>query len=86
MMNSNKVLVKLYVPTIEKKFDVWIPLNKRVCNVIMLCVKAVNEFSRGYYKPDKLPIIYDRETAEPYDVNLIVRDTTIRNGTELIMM
>ena len=52
----------------------------------MLCVKAVNEFSRGYYKPDKLPIIYDKETAKPYDVNLIVRDTTIRNGTELIMM
>ncbi len=83
---NNKVLVKLYVPTIEKNFDIWIPLNKRVCNVIMLCVKAVNEFSRGYYKPDKLPILYDRETAKPYDVNLIVKDTTIRNGTELILM
>lgn len=83
---NNKVLVKLYVPTIEKKFDIWLPLNKRVCNVIMLCVKAVNEFSRGYYKPDKLPILYDKETAVPYDVNLTVRETTIRNGTELILM
>ena len=52
----------------------------------MLCVKAVNEFSRGYYKPDKLPALYDRETAIPYDVNLTVRETTIRNGTELILM
>jgi len=83
---NNKVIVKLYVPTIEKKFDIWIPLNKRVCNVIMLCVKAVNEFSRGYYKPDKLPTLYDKETAIPYDVNLTIRETTIRNGTELILM
>lgn len=83
---NNKVLVKLYVPTIEKSFDIWIPINKRVCNVISLCAKAVNELSRGYYTPEKLPILYDKATAVPYDVNMIVRDTTIRNGTELIMM
>lgn len=83
---NNKVLVKLYVPTIEKKFDIWIPLNKRVCNVIALCVKAVNEFSRGYYKPEKLPTLYDRETAQAYDVNQTIIETNIRNGTELIMM
>jgi len=83
---NNKVLVKLYVPTIEKSFDIWIPINKRICNIISLCVKAVNDFSRGYYKPDKLPILFDKETAIPYDVNLIVKDSTIRNGTELIMM
>ena len=82
----NKVLVRLYVPTIEKQYDIWIPLNKRICNIILLFVKAVKEFSRGYYKPDKLPMLYDKATAKPYDVNITVRESTIRNGTELILM
>ena len=47
-MKMNKILVKLYVPKLEKQFDIWIPLNKRVYNVITLLVKAVNDFSRGY--------------------------------------
>ena len=29
----NKVLIKLYVPTIEKVYDIWIPINKRVYNI-----------------------------------------------------
>lgn len=82
----NKILVKLYVPMIEKQFDIWIPLNKRICNVIKLLVKVIDDFSRGYYKPKKLPTLYDRATAEPYDVNLTVRETSIRNGTELVLI
>ena len=37
----NKILVKLYVPMIEEQYDVWIPLNKRIYNVINLLIKAV---------------------------------------------
>lgn len=82
----NKILIKLYVPIIEQQFDLWIPLNRRIYNVINLLIKAVNEFSGGYYKPNKMPVLYDKLTAEPYDLNLFVRDTNIRNGTELILI
>ena len=82
----NKVLVKLYVPMIEIQCEVWIPLNKRICNVIVLLVKSLNEFSGGYFNPTDMPILYDKLTAEAYDINLTVKETTIRNGTEIVLI
>lgn len=82
----NKVLVKLYVPNFDEQYDVWIPLNKRIYNVIDLLVKAVNDFSGGYYKPKKRPTLYDRITAEPYDINLTVKDANIKNSTEIVLI
>ena len=43
MMKMDNVLVKLYVPMIEEIYDVWIPSHKRIYNVILLLVKAINE-------------------------------------------
>lgn len=82
----NKVLVKLYVPMLEEQYDVWIPINKRISNVIHLLVKAVNEFSDGYYQPTKIPNLYDKSTAQIYDVNSSVRQTSLRNGSEIVLL
>lgn len=82
----NKILVKLYVPMIEEQYDIWLPLNKRIYNVIVLLTKSINEMSSGNYSPDKIPILYDKATAIPYDVNLRVVDTNIRNGSELVLI
>lgn len=86
MKKMNKVLVKLYVPTIEKEYDVWIPLNRRIYTTIKLIVKAINEFTNGEYSPSKLPVLYDRKTAKPFDINLTIGETTIRNGSEIILI
>ena len=40
---ENKVLIELVVPELEEKFDVFIPITKRVGNVIALLAKAINE-------------------------------------------
>ena len=82
----DKVLIKLYVPAIEEVYDVWFPLGKKVYNIINLLVKAVNEFSGGYYNPNKLPMLYDKATATQYNINLNVRDNDIKNGAEIIMI
>lgn len=82
----NKVLVKLYVPMLEEQYEIWIPLNKRIYNVIGLLVKAVNEFSDGYYQPSKMPNLYDKSTAKVYDANLSIRQTAIRNGSEIVLI
>lgn len=82
----NKVLIKLYVPISEQEFDIKIPLNRKVHAVIKLIVIGINQFSGGYYKPDRLPLLYDKLTAEPFDMNALISETTIRNGTELILI
>ncbi len=82
----NKVLVKLYVPTLEVQYDVWLPLNKKIYNTIILLTKAVNEFSSGAYTPTEIPMLYNKLSAEAYDFNITVKDSNIRNGTELILI
>ncbi len=82
----NKVLVKLYVPAFEEQYDVWIPLNRRIYNVTEMLVKAVNEFSGGYYRPSKRPALYDRNNAEPYNINSTVKEAGIKNSTEIILL
>ena len=86
MMMNNKVLVKVYVPTIEEQYDILIPLNRRIYNVVKLLVKAINELSNGYYEPKNKPILYNKITAIPYDENLSIRESNIRNGTELVLI
>ena len=82
----NKILVKVYVPVIEEQYDILIPLNRRIYNVIKLLVKAINELSNGYYEPENEPLLNDKITAIPYDENLSIRESNIRNGTELILL
>lgn len=82
----NKVLVKLYIPKFELVYDVWIPVNRRIYNVIKLFVQGINELTNGEYNPNKMPVLYDKKTAESFDINLTVGESTIKNGTEIVLI
>ena len=81
----NEVLVKLYVPTIDQQYDIWLPINKKIDTIITLLVKAVNEFTKGYYTPSKMPYLYDKVTTNAFDINLRVIAPELRKGTDLIL-
>lgn len=85
-MMTNKIIVKLDVPILEKKYDVFLPINKKIYNIVKLLVKALNEFSGESFNPELLPVLYDKITAEPYDYNLTVKESNIKNGTEIILI
>ena len=80
MKMNNKVLVKLYVPLLEKQFDVWIPISRNVSKVIVLLVKALKEFSGNTYNPKYMPKLYDKVSAKEYNINASVKENNIING------
>lgn len=82
----DKILVKVYIPMIEKVYDVWLPSHKRIYNVINLLIKAVNELNDDCYKVDKIPMLYDKITGQMYDINLSVKESTMRTGTEIVLL
>ena len=82
----NKILVKLYVPTIEQQYEVWLPINKKIYKIINLLIKSVYEFSGGYYKPSEMPMLYDRTTAKLFDINLNAKENNIKNGSGIILI
>lgn len=82
----DKILVKVYVPMLEKIYDVWIPSHKRIYNVINLLMKAVNELNDNCYYPIKIPMLYDKITGNVFDVNSSVKETSMRSGTEIVLL
>lgn len=83
---KNKVLVEVLVPNIEQKYDVYLPVNKRIGNIIILLCRAINEFTNGMYLGDQSVSLYNNQTGNKYNVNDLLRKTDIRNGTVLVLM
>lgn len=83
---KNKILIELIVPEIEETYNLYIPVNKRIGNIIILVTKAIFDLSSGTYSINSGSSLYNRETGQKYSVNDLVRQTDIRNGTSLILM
>lgn len=87
MMNhNNKVLIELYLPIFEKKYDIFIPINKRVGTIKQLIEKALSENSDIDYKIVEGTNLYSKDTGIVYDVQFLVKDTDIRNGSKLVLV
>ena len=82
---KDKILIKLAVPEIEEEYDIYIPINKKIGNVIKLLNKAVFELSNGLYVGSTKNFLYDSETGTKYDLNAIIKDTNVRNGSRVVL-
>lgn len=82
---NNKVLIKLIVPEIENDYDLFIPINRRIGDIIKLISSAINEMSDGIFI-EKNRNLYNRDTGFQYYINDLVRETDIRNGTVLVLI
>lgn len=82
----NKILVRVFFPKLDRCYDVWIPTTKTIYSIICLLSKGAYEITDGAYQEKTLPILYNRANGLNYDINAYVKDTNIKNGTELILM
>jgi hypothetical protein len=78
-----KVLIKLYVPEVEESYEAYIPINKTIYTVNKLLADLVRTHSREITENKTLKL-YNRYTGMLYDYTKIVRDTDIRNGSQLV--
>ena len=83
---KNKILVEIIIPTIEKKYDVYIPINRRIGSIITLLCKSIQEMNDNSFISNSKIELYNKETKERYDPNDLVYNTNIRNGTSLILL
>ena len=85
-MVKNKVLVEVLVPASGEKFDVFIPLTIRMGEAVQLVSRAISDLTVGKYRAADNAIICNAETGLAYDVNPMVSDLGIRNGTRLLLI
>lgn len=85
-MENNKILVELEIPLIEVKYDMFIPINKKIGTIKTLIENSLIELTDKAYIPRKDTNLYSKETGEIYDVNKTIRDTDLKNGSRVILI
>ena len=85
-MNKNKILIEIEIPLIEKKYDLFIPVNKKVGTIKNLIEKTLLELTDNAYIMRDDTNLYSKITGEIYDVNQTIRDTDLKNGSKIILL
>ncbi len=83
---NNKILVEVEVPLIEKKYDVFIPINKKIGTVKSLIEKSLVDLTDNAYISKEEYNFFSKDTGQIYDVNSTVRDTDLKNGSRIILI
>ena len=80
---NNKVLIKADFVEYNVIFEIFVPVNELLWKVSVLIDKSASDLMGLESKSKKYTII-NKKTNEVYDLNLTVKETDIRYGTELI--
>ena len=82
---KNKINVDVLVPAINETYSLFIP-NKKVGEIINLLNQAINELTEGAFPiSDNLSLV-DLYTGDVYDVNVIVKNNDILDGSKLVLL
>lgn len=82
----DKVLVEVFVPVLNQSFDIFIPRQERMAEVLELIKKAVSEMSDERFVSNENTIICHREDGMILNINLSVYELNVRNGSKLMLI
>lgn len=84
-MKENKVNVDLIVPSLGERYNLFIPVNKSVGEVIQIINSCLNDIS-GYFPENNKLSLLDVVKNKFYDYELLIIDTDIENGSVLALL
>ena len=82
---TNKILITVIVPTIEEKYDIYIPVSKSIKTTKKLLVKTINELSGGHY-PEKDNYTLMSSNGEVFRLSSTIKESGIKNGDKIILI
>lgn len=81
----NKLLISIYVPSIEQTYDLFIPINKKLGTIKKCLIKSISELSNGLFKEQKY-MFFDIDTGKEYKDDVFVKDSGIKNGARIMII
>ncbi len=82
----DKVLVNIYIPIINRSFDMYIPVQIQLAEVVAMIQKAVSELSEGQFYADQSNSLCRRDSGEVLDVNKSAIELAITTGSKLMLI
>lgn len=80
-----RVYVILEVPIIDKKYELLVPIDRRIHDLIKLLKDNIPELNEKYYQ-QKTPSLFNKINGEMYDINQIIKNSDIKTGTRLLLI
>ncbi len=80
----NKVLVSIYVIKLDQEYEIFLPPNKKIVDVICMIAKSVHEISNEVFPLNYQNLLYDCEQNIFYDPQKSVKEAGLKNGKRLI--
>ena len=80
-----RVYVVIETPILDKKYELLVPIDRRIHELIGLLKKNIPELAENYYK-ENTPSLFNKVTGEQYDMNLIIKNSNIKTGTRLVLI
>lgn len=82
----NKVLVEVFLPAANRSFDVFIPLESKMSEVVVLVSSLLSDLSDGKYKANGNAVLCDAQSGIIYNINMAVAELGITNGSKLMLI
>ena len=81
-----RVLVEILVPAINQVFDMFIPLDEQLGMVVYLVGNLIEHLTDGNFKYSSETILCNAQSGEIYDINIIIDELDIKNGSQFILI
>lgn len=83
---KNKVLINVYVPSLDETYEVYIPVNESINTILELICKTIFDLSDSDFSIDSAHYLLDPDTTNVYLKNQLVRETNIVNSKKIILI
>ena len=83
---KNKILINIYVPTLDVSYEVYIPVNESVKVVLELITKTIFDLSDSDFNLDDTHYLLDSDSSTVYLESQLVRDTNLTNSKKVILI
>lgn len=81
-----KLNIIVHVPILDTKYDVFIPIDKKIGTVTYLLKKGINEIAMGTFPLEKDIEIFNKISGKKYDKNILLKETDLKNGESIILI
>lgn len=85
-MQEGKALVEISVPAINNTYDVYIPLDCKMRNILLLVSQTIKDLSDGVFLPSNETVLCDFNSGQIYDLTKYAKDLNIKNGSKILMI
>ena len=81
-----KKLIGLYVPAVQERFDLLVPVDVKVSVLAGLLADGVSELCRGRFVPSRQETLSLRQSSLPLHPDRTLAEYGVEDGTQMILV